>query len=273
MSRLQTVNLLAKGTHRMKKVILTAISVLALSSSFGVSLSHASEEGAYPLPNVDWSFEGPFGTYDKAALQRGLMVYRQVCSSCHAMKRVAYRNLTALGYSEDQVKAIAGEYTIIDGPNDEGEMFERPGRPSDKFKSPFANDAAATSANGEALPPDLSLITKAREGGADYVFGVLIGYASAPPEVTVLDGQYFNKHMTGNVIKMPPPLTAGAVAYEDGMPQTVEQYAKDVSTFLTWAAEPEMEQRKQMGFKVILFLIVFAALMYAVKRKIWAKVH
>jgi len=257
----------------MKKVVLTTLSVLALSTAFGSGVSHASEGNAHPLPNVDWSFEGPFGTYDKASLQRGLLVYRQVCSACHSMKRVAYRNLTELGYTEDQVKAIAGEYTVIDGPNDEGEMFERPARPSDHFKSPFANDQAATAANGGALPPDLSLITKAREGGADYVFGVLTGYADAPTGVNILPGQYYNKHMTGNVIKMPPPLMAGAVAYEDGMPQTVEQYAKDVSTFLTWAAEPEMEHRKQMGFKVILFLMAFAGIMYAVKKSIWSKVH
>lgn len=253
----------------MKKFILTSLSVLVLASPVAL----ASEGAVHSLPNVDWSFEGPFGTYDKASLQRGLMVYRQVCAACHSLNRVAYRNLAELGYTEDQVKAIAGEYTVMDGPNDEGEMFERSARPSDHFKSPFANDKAAMAANGGALPPDLSLITKARQGGADYVFGVLTGYSEAPSDMAVLPGQYYNKHMAGNIIKMPPPLTAGAVAYEDGMQQTVEQYAKDVTTFLTWAAEPEMEQRKQMGFKVILFLMAFAAIMYGVKRKIWAKVH
>ncbi len=258
--------------HRMKKVILTAVSVFALSAPVFGSVAHASE-GGEPLPNVQWSFEGPFGTYDKDSLQRGLLVYRQVCSACHSLNRVAFRNLTALGYSADQVKSIASEYSIVDGPNDEGEMFERPGRPSDHFKAPFANDQAAMSANGGGLPPDLSLITKAREGGADYVFGILTGFSSPPSDFHLLDGQYYNKHMAGNVIKMAPPLMAGAVTYEDGYPQTVEQYAKDVSNFLTWAAEPEMEQRKQMGFKVLLFLGVFASLMYAVKRKIWSKVH
>ena len=262
----------------MKKVVLTtcsALAVLALSSAFGSGVSYASEGNAHPLPNIQWSFDGPFGTYDKASLQRGLLVYRQVCSACHSLDRVAYRNLTALGYSEDQVKAIAGEYTIVDGPNDEGEMFERAGRPSDHFKAPFVNEQAAIAANGGALPPDLSLITKARVGGANYVFGVLTGYAEAPVdfEGTILDGQYYNKHMTGNVIKMPPPLTAGGVAYEDGYPTSVEQYAKDVSTFLAWAAEPEMEHRKQMGFKVILFLLAFASIMYAVKKRIWSKAH
>lgn len=253
----------------IKHTLLDAASVMVIGLPMA---AHASEGAETPLPNADWSFEGPFGTYDKASLQRGLLVYRQVCSACHSLKRVAFRNLTALGYSDDQVKAIAAEYTIVDGPNDEGEMFERPGRPSDHFKSPFANDKAAMAANGGALPPDLSLITKAREGGADYVFGIMTGYGPAPEGVTILDGQYYNKHMAGHVIKMPPPLTAGGVAYEDGYPQTVEQYSKDVSSFLTWAAEPEMEQRKQMGIKVILFLMVFASIMYAVKRTIWSKV-
>lgn len=254
----------------MKKALLltSAISALALA----VPAAHASEGAKHPLPNVDFSFKGPFGTYDKASLQRGLLVYRQVCSACHSLNRVAFRNLTALGYSEDQVKAIAGEYTFEEM-DDEGEMKERAGKPSDHFKPPFPNDKVAMASNGGALPPDLSLITKAREGGADYVFGILTGYGKAPSDVTILDGQYYNAHMAGNVIKMPPPLTAGAVAYEDGYPTSVEQYAKDVSAFLTWAAEPEMEHRKQMGFKVIVFLMAFASIMYAVKKKIWKKVH
>ncbi len=251
-----------------KKIALTSAVVMMLSSPVAIAA-----EGEAPLTNVDFSFKGPLGTYDKAALQRGLMVYRQVCSSCHSLKRVAYRNLTALGYTEDQVKAIAAEYTITDGPNDDGEMFDRPGRPSDKFKSPFANDKASMAANGGALPPDLSLITKARHGGGDYVFSILTGYTTPPEELVIPEGKYYNKVMVGNVIAMPPPLTAGAVPYEDGVPQTVEQYSKDVATFLTWAAEPEMEQRKQMGVKVLMFLAVFAGLMYAVKRKIWEKAH
>lgn len=252
----------------LKTFVLTSAAVMMLSSPVAIAA-----EGEAPLTNVDFSFEGPFGTYDKASLQRGLMVYRQVCSGCHSLKRVAYRNLTALGYTEDQVKAIAAEYTVTDGPNDDGEMFDRPARPSDKFKSPFANDKASMAANGGALPPDLSLITKARHGGGEYVFGVLTGYVAPPEDVVVPEGKYFNKAMAGNIIAMPAPLTAGAVAYEDGSPQTVEQYAKDVGTFLTWAAEPEMEQRKQMGVKVLIFLAAFAGIMYGVKRKIWEKLH
>jgi ubiquinol-cytochrome c reductase cytochrome c1 subunit len=235
----------------------------------GASHDHATP----PLPALDWSFNGPLGTYDKAALQRGYKVYREVCSNCHGMKRVAFRNLHAIGYNEEEIKSIAASYTVMDGPNDEGEMFERPGKPADHFKSPFANDKAASYANGGAIPPDLSLITKARHGGADYVYGILTGYEPAPADQKLMSGQHWNKFMPGHVIAMAAPLTDGQVAYEDGTPQTVDQYARDTAQFLTWAAEPELEARKRMGVKVILFLLVFAGMMYGVKRKIWSKVH
>lgn len=255
-----------------KKMILTSVAVVSVMAF--TPAAHANEgTGVHEIVDVPFSFKGPFGTYDKAALQRGLMVYRQVCSACHSLKRVAYRNLEELGYSPEQVKTIAGEYTIVDGPNDEGEMFERPGRPSDRFKSPFVNDKAAAAANGGAFPPDLSLITKARHDGADYVYSLLTGYAEAPHGMVIAEGKHYNKAMDGNVIAMPPPLSDGAVTYEDGSPQIVSQYAKDVATFLTWAAEPELEHRKQMGVKVVLFLSIFAVIMYAVKRQIWKKVH
>ncbi len=237
---------------------------------------HAAAAGAHhspTLPKQDWSFSGPFGTYDRASLQRGFQVYKQVCAACHSMDRVAYRNLTALGYSEDQTKAAAAEVTVMDGPNDEGEMFERPGRPSDHFKSPYANDNAAKANNNGALPPDLSLIVKARMGGPDYVYAILTGYEAAPAGAELAAGQHWNKYMAGNKIAMPAPLIEGAVAYEDGSPTTVSQYAHDVTQFLAWASEPEMEERKQTGLKAIIFLVIFAGLMYAVKRKIWAKVH
>lgn len=252
-----------------RKFLLAGAAVMALSMPYA---AHANE-GATEMPDVNFPFEGPFGTYDKASLQRGLQVYRQVCAGCHGLKLVAFRNLTALGYTDGQVKTIAAEYTIQDGPNDEGEMFERPGRPSDRFKSPFANDKAAAASNNGAIPPDLSLITKARHGGADYIYGILTGYSDAPEGMTIASGQYYNKIKDGHVLAMPPPLTDGAVTYEDGSPQTVDQYAKDVSSFLTWAAEPEMEQRKRMGVKVLMFLAVFAVIMYGVKRKVWQKVH
>lgn len=251
------------------KLLLTAAALVTLAP-FG---AQASESASTVLPEVKWSFDGPFGTYDRAALQRGLLVYRQVCASCHSMKLVSYRNLSALGYNEDEIKAIAAEYTVMDGPDDSGEMFERPARPSDKFKSPFANDKAAAAANNGAIPPDLSLITKARHGGANYVYGIMTGYTAAPETVTLLDGQYYNRTRDGGVISMPPPLSNGLVEYTDGTPQTTEQYAKDVSHFLTWAAEPEMEERKHMGVKVLLFLAIFAAVMYGVKRKVWHDAH
>ncbi len=228
---------------------------------------------AVKLEKQDWHFSGPFGTYDRAALQRGFQVYKQVCAACHGLDRIAYRNLAALGYTEGQIKAIAAEITVTDGPNDEGDMFERPGRPSDHFKKPYANDNQAKSVNNGALPPDLSLIVKARVGGPDYVYGILTGYEDAPAGTDLAPGQHWNKVMAGNKIAMPPPLIEGAVAYEDSTPTTVDQYAHDVTHFLAWAAEPEMEVRKQTGIKVVLFLLVFAGIMYAVKRKIWSKVH
>ncbi len=249
------------------------ISLVAAGLMLGVSPVLAAGDAPKP-PSVDWSFNGPFGAYDKAALQRGFQVYKQVCAACHSMDRVYYRNLTALGYSEDQAKSAAAEYTVMDGPNDEGDMFERPARPSDSFKAPYENEQAAKYANNGALPPDLSLITKARMGGADYVYGLLTGYEDAPEGTDLLAGQYYNKYMAGHVIAMAPPLSDGVVAYEStDVPQTVDQYAKDVAHFLTWAAEPEMEVRKQTGLKALIFLGVFAALMYAVKRKLWAKLH
>ena len=189
------------------------------------------------------------------------------------MKRVAFRNLTSIGYTDDEIKAIASEYTVQDGPNDAGEMFDRPARPSDRLPSPFANDNAAKSANNGALPPDLSLIIKARHGGAGYVYGIFTGYGAAPSDRQLVDGGYWDAHMAGNGIAMPPPLSDGQVSFEDGSPEKVPQYAKDVATFLTWAAEPEMEARKQTGVKVILFMAIFALMLYGVKRKIWAKLH
>jgi cytochrome c1 len=238
---------------------------------------HANAAGGHhtpELPKVDWHFDGPFGTFDRAALQRGFQVYKQVCSACHSMNLVAYRNLAALGYTEGQIKTIAAESEFTDGPDDEGEMFTRPGRPSDHFKKPYANDNQAKASNNGALPPDLSLIVKARMGGADYIHAILTGYEPAPEGTELANGQHWNKYMAGNKIAMPAPLQDGAVAYDDpNTPQTVEQYSKDVTEFLTWAANPEMEIRKQTGIKVLIFLILFAGVMYLVKRKLWAKVE
>ena len=225
------------------------------------------------MPDLSWSFEGVTGTYDRASLQRGFKVYREVCAACHSMDLVRYRDLAALGYSEAQIKTVAAEYTFMDGPNDEGEMFERPGRPSDPFKSPYLNVEQAKYANNGAYPPDMSLLAKARGGGANYIYGVLTGYEEPPEGTTLLQGQYWNATMPGHIIAMAPPLQDGQIAYDDTAPQTIDQYAKDVSTFLTWAAEPHMEQRKRIGITAFLFLLVFTGVMYNVKKKIWAKLH
>ncbi len=221
----------------------------------------------------DWHFQGAFGTYDKAALQRGLQVYRNVCSACHSMDLVYYRNLSALGYDEAQIKNIAAEYTVEDGPNDEGDMFERSARPSDSFKAPFANENAARYANNGAYPPDFSLIIKARKNGPDYVYNILTGYEHAPEGADLLDGQYWNTQAPGNVSAMAPPLSDGMVGYEDGSAETLDQYARDLVEFLAWAGDPYMEKRKYTGFKVMFFLIIFAGIMYRVKRKVWSTVH
>ncbi|MEM9469673.1 MAG: cytochrome c1 [Pseudomonadota bacterium] len=254
----------------MKYSLLSLITLIALFSVLPIA-SYAAGDAKKP-PKQEWSFNGPFGTYDRASLQRGFQVYKQVCSACHGMRLKSYRNLAALGYNEDEVKAIAAEYTVMDGPNDEGEMFERPARPSDRFVNPYPNDETARYANNGALPPDMSLIAKARKGGADYIHALLTGYADPPEGEKLQAGQHWNKYMAGHKIAMAAPLSDDMIAYEDGTETTMEQYSRDVSHFLMWAAEPSMEDRKRMGIKVILFLIAFAGVMYSVKKKIWADV-
>jgi ubiquinol-cytochrome c reductase cytochrome c1 subunit len=226
-----------------------------------------------PLPHQQWSFDGVFGTYDRAAEQRGFQVYKQVCSACHPVKHLYFRDLTALGYTADQVKAIAASYQVTDGPNDQGQMFQRPGRPSDPIPGPFPNDQAARAANNGALPPDQSLIVKAREGGPDYVYAILNGYKEPPAGFKLLTGMNYNEYFPGHQIAMPPPLSDGAVTYADGTKATVPQMAHDVTTFLTWASEPNLEVRHRTGAKVFLFLIVAVGIFYAAKRKIWSAVH
>ena len=234
--------------------------------------SRAAEAGA-ELPEYHWSFGGLFGHYDKAAAQRGLQVYTEVCASCHGLQYVAFRNLQDLGYSEEEVKAFAERFTVTDGPNDQGEMFERPASPSDLFPAPFPNDAAARAANGGALPPDLSVIAQAREGGPDYLAALMIGYEEPPEDVEMQPGLHYNKYFPGGQIAMPQLLYDGSVSYADGTEATPEQMARDVSHFLMWAAEPHLEERKEMGIKVLLFLIVLTALLYAMKRRIWQDLH
>jgi ubiquinol-cytochrome c reductase cytochrome c1 subunit len=250
---------------------------LALAAAFAVcsgftGLAQAQEEVPSP-PRQQWSFNGVFGTYDRAALQRGFQVYKEVCAACHPVKHLAFRDLSEIGYNEDEVKGIAAQVQVTDGPNDSGEMFQRPGRPSDPIPGPFANDQAARAANNGALPPDQSLIVKAREGGADYVYAIVTGYKDPPAGFKVIEGAYYNEYFSGHNIKMPPPLSPDQVKYADGTPATVPQMAHDVVSFLSWAAEPNLEERHRIGFKVILFLIVATGVFYAAKRKVWSRIH
>ena len=230
-------------------------------------------EGEIHIPSQPFSFHGPFGTYDRASAQRGFQVYSQVCAACHGMRLLSYRNLRELGLSEAQVAAIASQVQIQDGPNDEGQMFERPGRPSDRFRSPFPNPQAARAANNGALPPDLSVIAKARAGGANYIYALLTGYGEPPADAHVAEGMHYNAYFPGHQIAMASPLNEGQVEFADQTPATVQNMAHDVATFLQWAAEPELEQRHRMGIKIVVFLVILAGLAYAVKRKIWAKAH
>jgi ubiquinol-cytochrome c reductase cytochrome c1 subunit len=257
----------------MRRIALLAFATAALIATGFTADAARAAEGEPALERQTWSFDGLFGTFDQAAAQRGFQVYKDVCAGCHSLSLVAYRNLGAIGIGEDEIKTIAAQYNVMDGPNDAGEMFERPARPSDKFVAPFANPEAARAANNGALPPDLSLIVKARKGGADYVYGILTGFGEPPAGVTVPDGMYYNAAFPGHQIAMPPPLSDGAVTYADGTEASVHQMAHDVTTFLTWTAEPELDERKEMGAKVILFLIALTGLAYAVKRKVWAEVH
>ena len=251
--------------------------VAALIIGFGLlgfsgGPAEAAEDAPKP-PAQKWSFDGPFGTFDAASRQRGFQIYKEVCSACHALKQVYYRHLRDIGFSEDEVKAIAASVEVTDGPNDAGEMFQRPGRPSDRFKSPFSNDNAARAGNNGALPVDLSLVVKARVGGADYLHALLTGYSDPPAGVKLNEGMNYNKYFPGHQIAMPQPLNADQVTYADGTKATVEQMSKDISTFLAWAAEPELEARKRMGMKVVIFLVVLSALLFFVKRKVWSDVH
>jgi ubiquinol-cytochrome c reductase cytochrome c1 subunit len=283
----------------MKRFKVIAAAILVSGFMGGAVLADGGHDTPLP-PKNDWTFAGPFGTFDKTQLQRGFKVYREVCSSCHSMGLVSFRNLAqpgGPGFTEGQVKALAASYKVKDGPNDAGEMFERDGRPADRWPSPFPNKQAAAAANGGAIPPDFSVIAKARsysrgfplflvdmftqyqEHGVDYITALLQGYSDDTHGVEVPAGKYYNTFYPGNVIAMPKPLNDGQVEYPKGAdgrpqaPETVAQYSKDVSAFLMWAAEPKLEQRKETGLRVILFLIVLAGLFYFTKKKIWSRVE
>jgi ubiquinol-cytochrome c reductase cytochrome c1 subunit len=224
-------------------------------------------------PPQQWSFGGIFGTFDRAAAQRGFQVYKEVCAACHAAKQLSYRNLTELGLTEDEVKAIAAGFQVKDGPNDNGEMFDRPGRPSDRFVRPYPNEQAARAAQNGAYPPDLSLMVKARKDGANYLHALLTGYGEPPAGMTMGQGMNFNPYFPGQQIAMAAPLADDRVTYADGTKATLEQMSRDVTTFLAWAAEPELETRRAMGVRMILFLLILTVLVYAVKKQIWARLH
>jgi ubiquinol-cytochrome c reductase cytochrome c1 subunit len=262
-----------------------------------IAAAPANAAGDYPINkprHVDWSFAGPFGHYDEQQLQRGLKVYKEVCAACHAIQRVAFRTLEDLGYSEEQVKALAAEFTVMDGPNADGEMFERPAIPSDFWPPVYPNKEAAQAANNGAYPPDFSLLAKARavergfptfvfdiftmyaELGPDYIYSLLTGYTEEIPEHyadQIADGTYFNPYFKGGpALAMAQPLYDDSVTYDDGTPATISQMSQDVTAFMMWAAEPHLEERKKTGFRVIIFLLVFAGLTYLVKRRIFASV-
>ena len=237
---------------------------------FSSSLSYGAGE-KLDYPKLDWSFLGLTGTFDRASQQRGLQVYKEVCSGCHGLRLLAYRNLKAIGYNDDEIKAFASENSV-DSFNDDGEVVEREARASDKFVSPYPNEQAARAANGGAYPPDLSLIIKARSDGANYLHALLTGYVDAPAEQKVPDGMYFNKYYPGKLIGMPQPLYEDGVEYADGTKATPDQMAKDVTAFLAWASEPEMEDRKRLGISVILFLLVLTILSYLAMKQIWAPI-
>ena len=220
-----------------------------------------------------WQFDGIFGKFDKASAQRGYQVYKEVCSACHGLKLLSYRNLTTIGFSEPEIKQIASEYLIADGPNDDGEMFERAGLPSDKMAGPYPNEQAARSANGGAYPPDLSLIVKARHDGANYVYSLLTGYQQAPDGFELASGKNYHPYFEGRQISMPPPLVEdGQLEYKDGTYATKEQMAIDVVNFLQFAAEPETEHRKKMGVRTMLFLLILFVLLLIAKKAVWRNV-
>jgi cytochrome c1 len=274
----------------MKRFILA----LTLAGFAAAASPVLAQEHDTPIPpRVKWTFSGPFGKFDQAQLQRGFKIYREVCANCHSMSMVAFRNLADAGgpgFSEAQAASVASEYKIKDL-DDKGETVDRPGRPADYFPSPFANDLAAKAANGGVAPPDFSTLAKARtyergfpwfifdiftqyqEQGPDYIAALLQGYVDAPKDFPVPPGGNYNKYFPGHSIAMPPPLQPGQVTFDDGAPQTLDQYTKDVASFMMWAAEPHMVARKRLGFQVMIFLIVFAGLMYFTKKKVWSAVH
>jgi ubiquinol-cytochrome c reductase cytochrome c1 subunit len=245
----------------------------ALAGALAVGPARAQEAEAPTPPSQSWSFSGLFGAYDLASAQRGFQVYQSVCSNCHSMNLLHYRDLAGIGLTEDEIKAVASNNTVPLGLNDQGEPITGPALPSSPFKAPFANEKAARAANNGALPPDQSLLVNARPDGPDYIYAILTGYAEAPPGFQLQQGMNYNTYFPGHQIAMPQPLQADQVQYTDGVKPTLEQESHDVVTFLAWASNPELVRRKQIGVRVVLFLALMTGLTYVVKRKVWADVH
>ncbi len=294
------VNVMKHNPSGLFKKLSLAGAAFMLAGTF--ALSPAMAAGGEPGPEIkrqDWSFNGFNGKYNKAQLQRGFGVYKEVCSACHGLKLLSYRNLAQKGgpeFSKEQALAIAKEATVIDGVDDSGDPKERPGKLSDRFQSPFKNEAEARSANNGAYPPDFSVLAKARtihrhvpwytepyywaydivtayeEKGSDYIYALLTGYGTAPNGVTLGDGMSYNKVFAGHQIAMAAPLTEDAVEYTDGTPTTVEQHAKDVTAFMAWASEPHLNARKDLGKRVQIYLLILALLLFLAKRSVWSRV-
>jgi ubiquinol-cytochrome c reductase cytochrome c1 subunit len=249
------------------------LGALVLGAAAALTAAPARAAGPAPtFPDVRFTFDGLFGTFDRGSLQRGFQVYKEVCAACHAMRQLSYRNLLEIGLTEAQVRNIAAQFQVVDGPNDNGEMFERPARLSDRFRRPFPNEQAARAANNGAYPPDLSVMVKARKDGADYMHALLTGYRDPPAGFNLMDGMNYNAYFPGYQIAMPNVLNPGQLEFADGTEASVANMARDVTAFLAWAAEPELEQRRAMGVRIIIFLIILGGLTYAVKRKVWADV-
>lgn len=283
-----------------KRIFLSVIAALTAMTMTGGMAAWAAEAGGAVIHKQDWTFSGIVGHFDRAQLRRGYTVYKGVCAACHGMKQLHFRNLGEPGgpeYAKANVEQFAADAQVTDGPNDDGEMFQRPGKPADRFPSPYANDKAAAAAQNGAVPPDLSVMAKARtyerhaawymepytwisdiatayqEAGPDYIAALLTGYSDPPAGMQMAPGMNYNKVFPGHQIAMPNPLSDGQVDYADGTPATAENYAKDVSAFLMWAAEPKLEERKRMGLKVIVYLIILAGLLYLSKRALWRNIE
>uniref|UniRef100_A0A8C7NFE8 Cytochrome c1, heme protein, mitochondrial n=1 Tax=Oncorhynchus mykiss TaxID=8022 RepID=A0A8C7NFE8_ONCMY len=267
------VNMSFASLPRSKKVALTMFGVLTTSGA-GIALMlqqsvKASDLELHP-PNYPWTHSGMLSALDHGSIRRGYQVYKQVCSACHSMEYLAFRNLVGVSHTEAEVKVLAEEIEVVDGPDESGEMFTRPGKLSDYFPKPYPNPEAARAANGGALPPDLSYIVNARHGGEDYVFSLLTGYCEPPAGVEVREGLYYNPYFPGQAIGMAPPIYNEVLEFEDGTPATMSQVAKDVCTFLRWAAEPEHDQRKRMGLKLLMGSAILVPLVYYMKRHRWS---